>query len=210
MSIMGERFLLFRMPAMDELKQANRAMLHVSQEDEMRRELRGAVSTLFDSIFLETREFDEPARVRMAALATLVARARSAVERDGYHRDIELIPGSEMPGRLARSLRCLFQGLENIGVGDAEAWALVCQTGLDCIPDVRHRALTCLAQQAQPVETGAIAEVLSYPLSTTRRVLEDLTAHGLVERFGDGSGSKHRWTISSRSKELTILAQVTL
>ena len=69
----------------------------------MRRELREAVAALFRSIQLEANEFDAAARKRMAALATFVAHARSAVERDRYRREIELIPDSEMPGRLART-----------------------------------------------------------------------------------------------------------
>ena len=104
MATMGERFLLFRMAPADQEKQADRAMQHVSREKEMRGQLRGAVAGLFRSIRLDPHPFDEGARKRMAALATFVARARSAVERDRYHREIELIPDSEMPGWVWREL----------------------------------------------------------------------------------------------------------
>jgi hypothetical protein len=163
MAIMGERFLLFRLPHMDEQEQACRAMQHVSHEQVMRRELRESVAGLFRSIRLESREFNEAARTRMAALATFVAHARSAVERDRYHREIELIPASEMPGRLARTLRCLFQGLQNIGVPDDECWTLSSQVALDCIPDVRRKVLAYLVQAASPVETPVVADAIHYP-----------------------------------------------
>jgi hypothetical protein len=210
MAMMGERFLLFRMPAIDERAQADRAMQHVSQEQKMRRELREAVAALFRAVRLESQEFNEDSRKRMAALATFVAHARSAVERDRYHREIELIPASEMPGRLACALRCLFQGLEIIGVGNEECWKLVRQVALDCIPDVRRKALECLAQQTVPLETTAIADAINYPTTTTRRVLEDLTGHRLVHRFAEEKGSSHKWGISSLSNELLTRAQVKL
>ena len=173
MAIMGERFLLFRMPPMDQEQQADRAMQHVSHERRMRQDLRAAVADLFSSVNLEARDFDQSARKRMAALATFVAHARSAVERDRYHREIELIPSSEMPGRLARTLRCLFQGLQTIGATTEECWRLTSQVALDCIPDVRRKVLTCLAQQSVPVETSAIGEAIHYPTNTARRVSGD-------------------------------------
>ena len=53
---------------------------------------------------------------RLIALATLVVRARSAVERDGYTREIELVPGSEAPTRLVIVLDRLLAGLDAIGL----------------------------------------------------------------------------------------------
>jgi hypothetical protein len=210
MAMMGERFIFYRMPEMDREKQADRAMQHVSQERKMRRELREAVSALFRSIHIEAQEFNEDSRRRMAALATFVAHARSDVERDSYHREIDLIPASEMPGRLARSLRSLFQGLKLIGVSNEECWRLVTQVGLDCIPEVRRKALELLFEQAVPIETSAVAEALAYPTSTARRTLEDLTGHQLVHRFAEDQGKSHRWQIASLSKELLYRAEVSL
>ena len=210
MATMGERFLLFRTPPMDQEQQAVRAMQHVTQENKMRRQLREAAVGLFNGYQRQDRAFSEDSAARMAALATLVARARSAVERDSYKREIELIPDSEMPGRLACSLKCLFHGLQNIGVADKEAWRLIGKVGLDCIPDVRRKALTCLNKQNQPITTKAVAQALAYPWTTVRRVLEDLTGHGLVQCFRPDSNDPESWQISSLFKELIMKAQVDL
>jgi hypothetical protein len=230
MAMMGERFVLVRIPSTDGEKQADSAMEHIGRERKMREELRSAVCALFKSIGTRVAfEFDEAARKRMAALASFVAHARSAVERDRYHRDIELIPGTEMPGRLAVTLRRLFHGLEVIGVSREECWKLVARVGLDCIPDVRRKVLTCLWQQSESskkseeseefalseeIETLAVAGAISYPETTTRRVLEDLTGHRLVQRFTKlkdrVKGECHVWRISSLSKELLNRAQVSL
>ena len=82
--------------------------------------------------------------------------------------------------------------------------------GLDCIPDVRRKALICLNQQNQPIQTRAVAEALAYPWTTIRRVLEDLTGHGLTQRFDDGEAKFDRWQISSLFRELTMRAEVAL
>ncbi len=210
MGMMGERFLLMRMPKMGEEQQADAAMKHSGLEEQMRRELRNAVSEFFREELPRAAEFDNVSRKRMAALATFVAHARSAVERDRYHREIELIPDSEMPGRLARTLCRLFQGLEVIGVGRQECWKLTSQVALDCVPDVRRKVLVCLAQQSVPVETSAVADAIAYPTTTVRRVLEDLTGHRLVSRFAGDSGSSHKWQITSLSKELLGRAEASL
>jgi hypothetical protein len=47
-----------------------------------------------------------------------------------------------------------------------------------------------------PVDTGTVAESLSYPTQTTRRALEDLTAHGIVRREPGGQGKADRWGLS--------------
>ena len=47
---------------------------------------------------------------RLVALTTLVARARSAVVRDSYRREIELVPDAEAPGRLIGALGRLLTG----------------------------------------------------------------------------------------------------
>jgi hypothetical protein len=146
----------------------------------------------------------------MAALATFVAHARSAVERDRYRREIELIPPNEMPGRLARSLRCLFHGLQAIGADEAECWKLSSQVALDSIPDVRRKALRFLSNQEKPIDTADIIEALSYPKSTTLRVLEDLTGHRLIRRFSDDKGKPHKWELSRLSIDLLLRAQITL
>jgi hypothetical protein len=212
MALMGERFLLFRLPDSDLKQHAARAMEHVGQELNMQRELHQAVGALFGSVPTAMREFNKDSIKRMAALSTFVARARSAVERDPYRREIELIPDPEMPGRLARTLRLLFHGLENIGVPTEECWKLVTKVALDCIPSLRRQVLTCLFGHSVglTLDTSAIAEAVGYPTVTTRRALEDLTGHRLVQRFEGGQGMADAWITSSLSKELLVEAKAEL
>jgi hypothetical protein len=134
MGAMGERFAFLRLPEVDSSEQARRAYAHAGHEREMRQELGAAVAALFACPLLKPTEPGDADIEWLIALTTLVVRCRSAIERDGYTREIELIPEAEAPTRLIIVLSRLFAGLSAIGVGDREAWAIVQKVALDLIP----------------------------------------------------------------------------
>ena len=208
MASMGERFLLCRLPDIDSQVQARRALEHVGKETAMRRELAGAVSALFAGLRVPDLRLDDAVADRLSALATLVARARSAVERDGYHREIELIPGSERPARLVLSLARLYHGILAIGADEPEAWRLVTSVALDCIPNVRRRVFDFLGNCSEQRTTTAVSLAIDYPTSTTRRTLEDLAAHGIVTRSSGGQGRADEWESSQQAKDLIGIAGI--
>ena len=92
MGAMGERFVLYRLPHVDAHEQGRRALAHAGEEKQMRAELSDAVAALFERQFAPpAKRLDHDAE-RLVSLAALVVRCRSAVERDGYTREVELIP----------------------------------------------------------------------------------------------------------------------
>ncbi len=189
MGAMGERFILYRLPETDAQEQAQRSLSHIGREDEMRRQLAGAVAKLLDNLDDEPAPFDAADQQRLIELAILVSRTRSAVERDPYSGDIELIPEHEAPTRLVITLRYLLKGLDQIGLERDQAWQIITKAGLDSIPALRLSSLIHLYASG-PSETPKIAEALDYPTNTARRALEDLTAHGLVQRTVRGEGRR--------------------
>jgi len=190
MAVMGERFLLYRAPETDPSQQARRALANTGREAEMRRELAAAVSGLFAGLELpsEPAAIDDDETERLVALASLAARARSAVERDSYRREIELIPDPEAPARIAQALRRLYGGMLAVGVDRAAAWRLVLKVGLDCMPKLRRSVFDFLADREGWHPTTAVAAHAGYPTVTARRSLEDLTVHGIVDRKPRGDG----------------------
>jgi hypothetical protein len=82
MGAMGERFLLFRLPEVESVEQARRALAHAGREPEMRAELSQTVTQLFALPVCKPLARTSDDDGRLISLATLVARARSAVERD--------------------------------------------------------------------------------------------------------------------------------
>jgi DNA-binding MarR family transcriptional regulator len=165
----------------------------------MRAELSSAMQDFFDSLTLP----DTPLALTNAEqdwlidLASLVVRARSAVERDGRTHEIELIPDPEAPTRLVLTLARLYAGLRAVQVTKAEAWQLINKIGFDSLPALRWRVLHKLLQIDTRieghVEAPTLAAALGYPTQTTRRTLEDLAAHGLITR----KKGKHadRWCV---------------
>jgi hypothetical protein len=199
-SAMGERFLLCRLPVGDDDAQAHRALAHVGREAEMRADLAHNVSGLFGNTRHEPAEMDEHERARLVALAGLVVRCRSAVERDGYSREVQLIPDSEAPGRLVTVLAKLLAGLRAIGA-EQDAWRVVTKVGLDSMPALRRTMLDQLARRTEPCDTTTLAQAARHPTTTTRRALEDLTAHGVVNRETQGAGKADRWSLSPWARE---------
>ncbi|MBM3744855.1 MAG: hypothetical protein FJW34_03540 [Acidobacteria bacterium] len=210
-SAMGERFLLHRMPRCDRRQQAGRAMWHTGQERNMRRELSEAVKELFASLVLPPVKMPEGGlKDRIIGLACLAAQGRSAVERDSHTREVELIPESEAPGRLAIGLARLYGGMRAIGIAHAEAWRLTAKVGLDCLPAVRRAVLETLLAAIGPMDTPEVAAAVRYPTTTARRALEDLAGHGLIEREPGGGRKPDSWGVTPETRELVENAGLTL
>lgn len=196
MATLGERFLLLRFEQSSGYEQAQRALNHAGHEARMRPELTAVVAAFFKSLRLPAEplklsERDQDALVR---LASLVSRCRSAVERDGFSREVELYPGAESPTRLVVTLKRLHDGLAAIGVPQSARWAIVQRVAMDSMPAIRRRALEVVHRLSE-ADTTTVAVELGYPTSTTRRALEDLAAYGVIDRIAGGSGKSDRWIV---------------
>jgi hypothetical protein len=195
---MGERMLLFRLPAADSEHLAKRSLAHAGNGSIMRAELSEVVTSLFDE--REQQMLGQPPRDLtptetdwLVNLATVVARCRSAVERDAYSREVELIPEAEEPGRLVNQLRLLWHGMEVVGVVPTDAAALLVRVARSSMPALRRRTIDFVLGADTP-STVDIAEAIGHPTSTTRRTLEDLVAPGILACLRGGDGTAHRWS----------------
>src|SRR6185312_10545002 len=104
--------------AIDENEQAGRALSHSGREREMREQMADAVADLFSRFDLAKAHHPVPTdedRARLIALATFAVRARSAVERDGHTREVELVPDAESPARLVLVLHRILVGAAALG-----------------------------------------------------------------------------------------------
>ena len=200
MGSMGERFCLFRLLDVDGTEHARRALEHAGREGEMRHDLAAAVDGLFLKGLAEPRPLSDDETAALLSFATFAVKARSAVERDGYTRDIELIPQAEAPTRLIVVLARLLAGLDSIGAPRELAWRIVAKVALDSIPAIRLSVLDVLMGEEETTTT-AVAEALGYPSATARRALEDLTAHGLVRCDKQGQGKADVWTLDPWARE---------
>lgn len=183
LSQLGDRFVFYRLPDDDGYQHAHRALLHGGQEKTMRADLAEAARIVLESADMEiaaagVRGDEEE---RLIHLAELAVRSRSAVERDSRTREITLIPQPEAPSRLVICLLRLLNAIEAIGADRAMSWQVVTKCALDSMPAIRRRVAEALLA-TDKVGAAVLGTQLGYPTSTTRRALEDLTAHGVAQR----------------------------
>lgn len=174
----------------------------------MRSDLCAAVASLFAGLNLTASCVTHERRKQVVQLASLAVRCRSAVERDAYRREIDLVPEPEAPARLALTLVRLYGGMLCVGVAEAEAWRVVVKVALDSMPAIRRKVFGLLLSEGRQLDTSKIAERTGYPTVTARRACEDLTAHGIVVRTASGDGKADLWELSAWARERCELATV--
>jgi hypothetical protein len=209
---MGERLVLVRLPDVDARRQARKALKHSRSSRAMIGELSAAVGALFDADPVRPPERSEAEEEQLIDLAALVVRCRSAVERDGYSREIELIPAPEAPARLAIVLDHLLAGLLTLRADRQTAWNVVTAAALDSIPALRRSVMDTLMCARQLPSANAemtkaqVATGIGYPPRTAERTLDDLVAHGVLEVHRRGQGAPTTWEISPWVAESYIAA----
>jgi hypothetical protein len=189
LAVMGERFLLYRMPEVPRQDIARRSLARRGHEPELRQRIRATVGDFLaqfqDCGRLSLPEsFNEP----LVILADIVTRARSGVSRD-FNANLQYLPQPEAPTRLAKQPAQLGAAMLAIGVDEAETWRLVRKAGWDSVPAVRCAVLDCISRHDEPITLATVQEETSLPERTAARVAEDVAVLKLVRRFKDGG----RW-----------------
>jgi hypothetical protein len=198
---MGERFVLYRMPQLTDdgrLEQGRAAMANAGRQHSVRQDLAEAMREFLSGLqppehpsSLSTEEGE-----RLILLSDLATRCRSAVERDGRDREIELVPQPEAIGRMQAVFTQIVRGMRVAGIADDEIERLTSALALDSIPKVRRNDIEFLAGATLGVNftSAEIADSLCLPTPTLSRALADLAAHDVVVRRSDGH--LHRWGAS--------------
>ncbi len=210
MASLGERFVFYRIPKGTPSETAGKALTHLGREAAMRGELGEAVRGLMSGVTIPGAvSIGEREKSWLVGLATLTAQCRAATVRDGYRREVELIPGAESPMRLSLVLAKLAISLEVLGVERKARYALILKVGLDSMPDIRRRLVEFLGDpNLEDVwqKTSDTAEALSVPTQTARRALEDLTCYHVCEREAGGEGRADKWRLSEEAARLYYAA----
>lgn len=197
-AVMGERFVLYRMPEVTRPEIARRSLVRRGNEDELRERIvslvAGFLAQYRDVGYLPLPDrFTEP----LIALADIVTRARSGVARDWKTRDILYLPEPEAPTRFAKQIAQLMAAMIRIGVSEDRAWRLARKVGWDSVPAVRSAVIHLLSRQEGFSLTYAeLEEKTGLPKTTVRRVVEDLVVLGLASQRKEGDAANARWLIT--------------
>ncbi|MGH8064808.1 MAG: hypothetical protein ACRERE_06115 [Candidatus Entotheonellia bacterium] len=199
LSVLGERFVLFRMIQPDRAKSARKSLENAKVEPKMRASLAGAVQGFIAGLPTTPPEVPIGALDRLVNLANFVTRCRSGVVRDRYRRELEYVPEPEMPARFVKQLFELLRGVALV-LGHKEATAedmdRVARVALDSIPAVRRvvlRAVATMSTVDDTLKTTTISQAVQYASATVRRALEDLQALGILEVVKGGPGKADAW-----------------
>ena len=159
-------------------------MLHTGDRFKlMQDELAAATAGLFAGLSdpLPTpRSLGPEESLRIKKNVILACQLRAGIDRDRHSRELEAVYGAEGPGRLGLALERLLAGLDVIGIDRETALAIIEKTALDSVPPIRRKVYEALA--SGPRTTREVATAIKLPTSTTRRALEDITAHHLASR----------------------------
>lgn len=195
-SELGERWIYYRYGETDGYGETIKA-LGIGDPGAMMEELRELVVSFMQSLELEwgseakKRELTDQEKNRLYAISSVTVAARSPVPRDTRTHEVIDIAQREAPTRLSAALGQLYLGLECIGLGQEECWALLGRMALDSAPQTRAKVLTTLRGvvrwMGDPKSGGLtirdLQEVLRCSSRTTALTVEDLVIHGLVERM---------------------------
>jgi hypothetical protein len=204
MAILGPRFLQFRPEQPDRLEVAEKAMGNAGRELLMREELATTTARFLPGIPTTHPEHGMPMVKWLARTADVVTKARSAVIRDGYRRELDYAPEPESPPRFARQLQALTQGVTLVNGHKAatiEDALCITRVARDCIPKVRQVALQEVLNAPGGVKTTDVAQSAQYSTATVRRALEDLQALGLTHCEKAGKGQADSWSPTGDSRE---------
>jgi hypothetical protein len=204
--VMGERFLMYRIPQADAEDVAMKALSNFGGEKEMRAELKKAMETYFEGLEkIPVDKIEVPMEIKkaLAALSTFVVTARSGILRDNYRKEIDFIPDVEAPSRFAKQIGTLIKALaviEGRRVVEWKDYYLTLKVALDVIPGNRMKHLIAMCGEKFLIQTKVVADRTRYSINGAERNLEDLYALGLLTRTNNGIGNPQEWGISELSQ----------
>jgi hypothetical protein len=177
-SVLGERFLQVRWHRPSSEIAGEWAIDQQGQETEIQQRFRDAINNIFTNSTSSVPTLPDAMRKRIAALAEIVALARTHVFRNNWSREIEYVPESEANTRISKGLAAIARGVAALNrhteVAEQDLQDAF-RVGLDCLPENRRRILSAAAG-GRPFQSLALSRTV------LEREIEDLKAlHVLAE-----------------------------
>jgi hypothetical protein len=192
-SSLGERFLYLRvrMDKKHEKLIQTRSGHNVNRYSQMRKELSEASATFLKSVKLGVNtKITERLRDDIYMAARVLVRARSAVTRDRFTRNVESPAGStEVPTRVTAQLLQIALAMQEIGCDEEKMRQLVYRVCLDSMPGVRSRIIGALVKGNESAQD--IQKEVRMSTATISQHLEDLWYLELADK--DNAG---RWALT--------------
>ena len=217
-SELGERWMYYRFNEHDTHGSVGFAKCYRALDNSGRtnweNDFRETVREFFDNLNLrygqlaKPRDLTEREKLRLIRIAEVGSRCRSAVGRDVYSKDREIITARETEGpiRMTASLGQLYIGMDYIGVPEPERWKLVGKVALDSMPKLRRIIVNVCCHFLDGVTEDELRIQACVGPQTIRRTVEDLCVHEVLERAANEKGvivRLHPWMRDNYLKGFT-------
>lgn len=177
MALVGERFLYLRLPEVDRVLIAQRALDGQGNEEAMRRELQRAMTEFVESVDIHEVEMPQEHKMQLIHMANVTSWGRTGVMRDEYRLEMQAAPSPEVPTRIVKQLASLYKAL--VLMGHEDAMTLTARVAGDSMPPDRRIALKYLHENPGS-STGDIAQAMRLQGRTALRRLHDLQVLGWI------------------------------
>lgn len=204
-SILGERFLLYRVPTgdrEDRHAQARKALEAAGHEKQLRETLGAAMVRSHQDAHSWYARYSEQITIPpevddlLVKLADLAAYGRAGVDRDGYNREVRYLPEAEGPARLVKQLRQLLLALTIIHgkfQPDEEELDILRKVARDTMHPFRARVLAALPSES--VTTAEVKRKTGLSYKVVQQELEDCELLGIVKNVSTDGSSSGSWRI---------------
>lgn len=197
-SALGERFLNVKFRTTEEVEDLIQVKSYENsvRQTEMRIALKDATIRFFKTVQLR-KDVEIPQSVVSCIMksAKSMVKARSAVVRDRYTRDVdEMVTTSEVPTRVTSQLLLLARACIDMATDEHTVIRIIQRCCLDSIPSVRIQIMKCLIEGAERAEDLRHTVRMSEPV--IKRALEDLWFLKLID-----NDLAHNWKISDKAME---------
>lgn len=219
-SILGERFLTYRLPKLSEAEIEKRTDMAAenksvkTQEEQIKKAAHAVLN-----MEREPASISRKLKKELGKIAMFVAVARAGIERDRQTKQIVVLPDPEIPTRLVKQFVSLAQGIamarEQEEVTEDEA-KLVGKVALGSVPPMRLEILRCLMKvYPKSMTADGIAGKLKLKVnycgkSATERRLDDLYVCGIVKKTKADRDTTTPWDWSIKKKYGELLRELGL
>ncbi|TXH48322.1 MAG: hypothetical protein E6Q97_25005 [Desulfurellales bacterium] len=204
---LGERFLKYVMG--DNLNHhqeeeiISMAIENVDRDSQIKDEIAGITADFLQFGFgsPELPELSNDLHRRIIALAQLGARLRGTVSRDAFHEGMMTgRPFAEVGSRLGIQLAKIARALAMVRKKKQvtrEEYLVVRKILLDTVSQRTEDIVRALHDAGGQLTAEELSTKTHYPMTTVRRLLEDMSLLKIVYRQGSiGSGFKHKWVLT--------------
>jgi hypothetical protein len=191
-SVLGERFINFRLETNETNKMSEKAFSMSGKEGAMRKELQEVTCQFlsqFKAVSLKKIQINPEVKEKLFALTSLIAKGRTGVSRDRYTHMIDYLPQPEGTPRLLKQLWIMGAGIATIhrkDEFDEDVFKVILKVGRDSLPRHRDHILRTMFQKGlhgmEWETTKALSRLINCPTTTARTYFEDLMMVGLLDR----------------------------